>query len=110
MKKEGLDDFQLKEIEEINIVRGNFQHYINFAVYECFFRTFCFNKFVETDYSLRADQQSFQKGIQYWYNGKKNKAFADIVFYYLSKGKLNHLITFSEFIYFIREIQLSEYH
>ena len=83
---------------------------LNFKCYEMFFRTFCVNKQAEGDYLLRANKDSFRKGLQYWYNGRDNAAVAQLLFSYLGKQKVNHIIKFSEFIYFIQELQLSESH
>ena len=43
---------QISEIEstEIRNCRGNFARHINFYIFESFFRTFCKNKYAESDY------------------------------------------------------------
>lgn len=103
------DATSMQEIEELDTCKKNFVR-LNFKRLEMFFRTFCVNKKAEADYLLRANKDSFRKGIQYWYNGKDNPAVANLLFSYLGKQKVNHLITFSEFIYFVHELQLSESH
>ena len=99
----------LKEIQELDTCKKNFSK-LNFKRLETFFRTFCVNKKAEGDYLLRANRESFRKGIQYWYNGRDNPAVAQLLYSYLGKQKVNHLIKFSEFIYFIQELKLSEAH
>jgi len=45
-----------------------------------------------------------------WYGGRENKPLAQIIFSYLGKGKVNHRVTFSEFITVIRELHLAKTH
>ena len=58
-----LDEEALVEMAEEKEVRENFKRYLNFDLYEQFFRGFCRNPYVEYSYSLRADYQSFSKGL-----------------------------------------------
>ena len=83
---------------------------IEMEIYENFFRSFCKKKDVDSDSLLRADFRSFNEGLKYWYDGCENRPLARLIFMYLSKNKENHLITFSEFIYFIRQLTLAEGH
>lgn len=89
---------------------NNFSKYINLNIYKEFFRLFCNNKYVEYDYFLRADVKSFHEGVTYLYGGVENYHMSNRLFNYIAKGKVNHRITFSEFVYFARELQLSEVH
>ena len=112
--KEGLAHFlkdrvTFLEIQELEDIRKNFQN-INFKRQEKFFRTLCYNKKAEADYLLRADRASFRRGIKYWYNGKDNEFVANLIYFYIGKQKVNHLITLSEYLKFINELTLSEYH
>lgn len=100
----------LDERDTVQQARMNFQNYINFEVYEQFFRMFCRNQYLEYDYTLRADLNSLKEGMKWWYGGKPNDLMAELIFNYIGKGKVNHLITFNEFLYFVREVQLSRMH
>lgn len=102
-----LTDSDYKEMDDMRLAKLNYQKVINFEVIEQFFRTFCINKAAEHDFQLRADRKSFKRGIQYWYGGKENKPFSDLIFTYLSFGMENHQITLSEFIGFVREFMHS---
>jgi hypothetical protein len=95
-----------QERQDITDHRANLRRYINFEIYEALFRTFCRNPNIEHDCLLRADFESFNKGITFWYNKKENLPLANLIYNYFGKGRLNHLVTFSEFIVFIREIQV----
>ena len=61
------------------------------------------------DYQLRADLASLNRGLKYWYAGRSNPLLAKLLFDYFSKGKENHLITFSQFMYFLRDLKLHQY-
>ena len=67
---------------------------MNFQIYESFFKTFCKNKNSMSDYKLRADFNSFNEGITYWY-GRENEPLAKIMYNYFGYGNSNHTITFS---------------
>ena len=99
-----LDADTLREIEEMKTVYNNFSKYINLNIHKEFFRLFCNNKYVEYDYFLRADMKSFHEGVTYLYGGVENIHMSNRIFNYISKGKVNHRITFSEFVYFTREL------
>ena len=58
---------------------------------------------MEHQHGLTADFKSFSKGLQYYYGGVEVKPLAEMLYNYLGKGNTNHLVTFSEFISFIRE-------
>ena len=64
----------------------------------------------DPDYMMRANLESIELGMKELYGGKENKPMANIIYNYLGKGKINHLVTFSEFIYFCRELQLKKEH
>lgn len=61
------------------------------------------------DYQLRADLQSLNRGLKYWYAGRSNPLLAKLLYDYFGKGKENHLITFSQFMYFLRDLKLHQY-
>jgi len=82
----------------------NFQDKIHFELYYNFFRLFCKNKFVDYNHYLRADFKSFSEGIKIWYGGRENPNLSWLIYKYFSKGSVNHLVTPSEFIMFIREM------
>lgn len=92
----------------ITLAKMNYQGQINFDIYEQFFRFFCVNKYVDSIYMLMSSRDSFRRGITYWYGGQNNQPLADIIFNYIGKGKLNHIITFSEFISFTLDFTLSK--
>jgi hypothetical protein len=56
---------------------------------------------------LMSTRDSFRRGIRYWYGGQDNRPLADIIFNYIGRGKLNHVITFSEFVSFTLDFTLS---
>ena len=94
------DEFKnnLKEYSRFTVCKINF-HRVNFAIYESFFRTFCYNPSADQPYLLRADKQSLAKGLAYWY-GRENEFLSGLLYDYFSKGFQNHLITFVEFVEF----------
>lgn len=94
----------------MRIVRSNFINNINFPVYESFFRSFCKKKYIESEFLLRADFKSFNEGVGFWFDNVENKPLTQLIHLYIGRGKVNHIITFSEFIYFIRELQLRKQH
>ena len=98
-----MDETYSKEVILMNRARLNFGKYINFQIYEQFFRLFCRNPYVEHFLFLRADLKSLSKGIKKIYGEKENNALAELIFNYLGKGLKNHLITLSEFLGFVRE-------
>jgi len=93
---------ELEEKEQLDHVKEHFEKYINFKVYTQFFRTFCVNKFTEEDYMLRANFNSFSKGITYWYGGRQNPTLARLLFTSLTKKTSK--LSLSQFIYFLREL------
>ena len=103
-----VDEQYSKEVLEMKRARLNFGKYIQFQRYEQFFRLFCRNPYVEHHLFLRADLKSFSRGIKKIYGGKENNPLAELIFNYLGKGLRNHLITFSEFLNFVREFQLEK--
>ena len=87
---------------EFQLCKTNFRGQIDFNIYEQFFRTFCWNKNADSPLELRADLKSFNKGIKYWYGGMSNKPLCYLIYNYIGKGSLNHHITFSEFLNFVK--------
>lgn len=57
--KNKLDLETIREIEELKLIHNNFAKTINFDIYKEFFRLFCYDKYVEFEYFLRADYKSF---------------------------------------------------
>lgn len=92
----------------ITLAKMNYEGQINFDIYEQFFRFFCVNKYVDSIYMLMSTRDSFRRGITYWYGGQDNQPLADFIFNYIGKGKLNHIITFSEFVSFTLDFTLSK--
>jgi Ca2+-binding EF-hand superfamily protein len=78
--------------------------------YEAFFRKFCKDEYIEFDYMLRANLQSFNKGLTYYFGGRENKALCCFIYDSISKSKTNHEITFSEFLNFARNFLISKEH
>ena len=105
------EDF--KNDDEIFEIR-NLQHFlestINFPLYETMFRDMCKNPYVDSNWNLRADVHSINQGLKKWYGGQDNMPVAHILFNYMGKGKVNHIVTFSEFIIVIRDLGLSKIH
>lgn len=44
------------------------------------------------------------------YGGRSNNVLSDMIFDYIGHGRRNHIVTFSEFMYFVRELQLRRQH
>ena len=101
--KEKKDHKETSEMQEIKECIANFGHKMNVEIYQQFFRSFCRNKDAAADYMLRADFKSFSQGIEFWY-GRPNEALSKLLYNYFGFGKVNHTITFSQFIIFIREL------
>lgn len=78
--------------------------------YEAFFRKMCKDEYIEMDYMLRANLQSLNRGITYFFGGRENKALSCFIYDTISKGKGNHEITFSEFLNFVRNFLISKEH
>jgi hypothetical protein len=61
-----------KNDDEIFEIR-NLQHFlegtINFPLYEALFRTMSINPYVDSNWNLRADVKSINKGLKQWYGG-----------------------------------------
>ena len=96
-----------KEAQMITLAKMNYQGQINFDIYEQFFRFFCVNKYVDNIYMLMSTRASFRRGIRYWYGGRDNQPLADIIFNYIGRGIVNHVITLSEFVSFTLDLTLS---
>lgn len=79
-------------------------------MYELMFRQLCYNPEVDNNWSLRANVQSINSGLKRWYGGRENLPLAYLLHTYIGRGKLNHQITFSEFIFLIRDLSLSRTH
>lgn len=99
-----------KEFSQLKDTHINFANSINFANYEAFFRIFCKNKYVEYEHNLRANYESLNEGIKKLYGGIENEFLSRLLYNYFGKGNINHLITLSEFVVFIHELQLSTKH
>ena len=97
-------------MEELRLCKVNFKGSIDMGVYEQFFRMFCWNKNADLQMELRADLISLNKGLQYWCGGHLNKPLAYLIYSYIGKGTMNHQISFSEFLNFVRNFQLSKEH
>lgn len=96
--------FELRNI--VHFLEGVF----NFPLYEALFRTMCYNPEVEGNWMLRATLDSLSKGLKRWYGGRENLPLAHFLFNYIGKGKVNHQITFSEFVSLVRDLSLAKVH
>jgi len=71
---------------------------------------FCINKYVDTAEALRVDFDSLSRGLKWCYDGYENPALAYFIYEHLGNGNANHIITFSEFLYFASDFTLSKEH
>jgi len=104
------DAMEDEERRQLRFCRSHYGRDLCFPAYESFFRTFCRNsRWTAYDFALRADFESFRKGITRWYGNRENLPLTELLYNFFGKGKVNHLVTFSEFLGLVRDLKLQKH-